>query len=95
MPWGAQVEIEREAVAPPFEAPSGGPAYAAMEAAYGRDVQRIGSGGSIPFVANLAEALPGVEVLLFGAQDPLARIHAPNESVDLDELVAPSQREQG
>ena len=26
------------------------------------------------------------EILLFGAQDPLARIHAPNESVDLGEL---------
>ncbi|MEZ5118218.1 MAG: M20/M25/M40 family metallo-hydrolase [Candidatus Nanopelagicales bacterium] len=89
-PYGIAVSFTPGRPASGVSIPTDGPAYAAatsaMEAAYGRDVQRIGAGGSIPFVANLAEALPGVEVLLFGAQDPLARIHAPNESVDLDEL---------
>jgi len=37
-------------------------------------------------VANLLEAFPDLEVLGVGAQDPLARIHAPNESIHLKEL---------
>ena len=32
------------------------------------------------------EAFPDLEVLGVGAQDPLARIHAPNESIHLKEL---------
>jgi cysteinylglycine-S-conjugate dipeptidase len=46
----------------------------------------IGSGGSIPLIDVLREEFPDAEILLFGAQDPAARIHAPNESVDLNEL---------
>ena len=38
--------------------------------------------------ANLLEAFPDLEVLGIGAQDPLARIHAPNESIDLDGTAA-------
>ncbi len=89
-PWGVTVDVEPGRPAPGSQVPTDGPAYraatAAMEQAYGRPVQQIGSGGSIPFVANLRAAFPQLEVLLLGAQDPLAAIHAPNESVDLGEL---------
>lgn len=89
-PWGVAVTVVEGRPAEGTGLAVDGPAYAAairaMRAAYGREAQYIGSGGSIPFVANLVEAFPGVEVLLFGAQDPAARIHAPNESVDLTEL---------
>ena len=44
-------------------------------------------GGAVPFVANLVEQFPELEVLGVGAQDPLARIHAPNESIELHELA--------
>lgn len=89
-PWGVAVEVHEGRPAPGTAIRSDGPAYAAatraLETAYGRVVQYIGSGGAIPFVANLVAAFPAMEVLLFGAQDPSARIHAPNESVDLKEL---------
>ncbi|MCH9816146.1 MAG: dipeptidase, partial [Actinomycetia bacterium] len=58
----------------------------AMQAVFGVEPTQQGQGGSVPFVANLAEELPDIEVLGVGAQDPLARIHAPNESVNLAEL---------
>jgi acetylornithine deacetylase/succinyl-diaminopimelate desuccinylase-like protein len=45
-----------------------------------------GHGRRRPFVANLLEAFPDLEALGVGAQDPLARIHAPNESIHLKEL---------
>ena len=41
-------------------------------------------------MANLIESRPELEVLGVGAQDPLVRIHAPNESIDLEELKDPS-----
>ena len=48
----------------------------------------MGSGGSIPLVAKLREAYPDAAFVLWGAQDSdLARIHAANESVDLDEVA--------
>ena len=47
----------------------------------------MGSGGSIPLVARLRDAYPEASFVLWGAQDSdLARIHAANESVDLDEV---------
>lgn len=46
----------------------------------------LGSGGSIPIVTSLQQAVPDAEILLFGATDGHASIHAPNERVLLDEL---------
>ena len=37
-------------------------------------------------VAALADVAPQAEIMLMGAEDPGALIHAPNESVDLEEL---------
>ena len=50
-----------------------------MIAAYGQEPTEQGAGGAVPFVANLIEQFPDLEVIGTGAQDPLARIHAPNE----------------
>jgi acetylornithine deacetylase/succinyl-diaminopimelate desuccinylase-like protein len=89
-PWGVNVTVTPEAVGQGVRVATDGPAYdAAREAmleAYGRSAQEIGAGGSIPLIDSLRSAVPDAEILLFGAQDPLARIHAPNESVDLAEL---------
>lgn len=89
-PFGVTVEFEPGAPANGSEVPVGGPGYEAfsdaMEAAYGTASTQQGAGGAVPFVANLIESLPQLEVLGVGAQDPLARIHAPNESIHLKEL---------
>lgn len=89
-PFGVQVEFEPGLPANGSAVPVGGPAYeafsAAMEFAYGQPSTQQGAGGAVPFVANLIAAFPDLEVLGVGAQDPLARIHAPNESIHLQEL---------
>jgi acetylornithine deacetylase/succinyl-diaminopimelate desuccinylase-like protein len=89
-PWGITVDLTPGPAANGVVIDTSGPAYAAaragLERAYGRPVQEMGQGGSIPLVDSLRRAVPDAEVLLFGAQDPLARIHAPDESVDLAEL---------
>ena len=45
-----------------------------------------GSGGSIPIVKALSEALPEAEALLVGTADGYANIHGPNERVLLSEF---------
>ena len=52
----------------------------------GAEVVHYGEGGSIPLVAAFLEALPGAEMILWGAMEPRCKIHAPDESVDLGEL---------
>ena len=89
-PWGVQVELTDNAAAHGYEARSDGPAYqaavAAMADAYKRPAVQVGSGGSIPLVTALAEAIPQAEIIIWGAQDEAAAIHSANESVDLAEL---------
>lgn len=89
-PWGIKVTVTPDAVGQGVAVDTSGPAYSAartaMQTTYGRPAQEIGAGGSIPLIDSLLAAVPDAEVLLFGAQDPMARIHAPNESVDLEEL---------
>jgi cysteinylglycine-S-conjugate dipeptidase len=89
-PWGVTVHFEPEMAANGTLVPTAGPAHAAyrraMAVAYGREPVEQGAGGAIPFVATLLEEFPDIEVMGIGAQDPPARIHAPNESIDLAEL---------
>jgi cysteinylglycine-S-conjugate dipeptidase len=90
-PWGVQVEVTHGlALADGFLAGTDGPGYraalSAMEHAYGKPPVKLGSGGSIPLVTLLDRALPGAEVVIWGAEDPDARIHSADEGVDLDEL---------
>ena len=89
-PWGVSVEVTSGSTGQGFAPNTDSPAYDAIRAAmlttYGREVVEAGSGGSIPIVPVLAEVVPDGDVILFGAQDTAARIHAPNESLDLSEL---------
>jgi len=89
-PWGVSVEITTEATGSPFRARTDGPAYEAMRTAmreaYGRDLELLGQGGSIPLCNVFAETYPEAELLLMGVEEPLALIHAPNESVDPTEI---------
>ena len=89
-PWGVHVTVEVEATGSPFEASTDGPAYQALaeaaQEAYGRPIARLGQGGSIPLCTALAQTFPGAEVILIGVEEPLALIHAPNESVAPSEI---------
>ena len=44
---------------------------------------RIGVGGTIPFISDLAEQFPDAQILVTGVEDPDSRAHSPNESVHL------------
>jgi acetylornithine deacetylase/succinyl-diaminopimelate desuccinylase-like protein len=91
-PWGVHVAVDLEAMGSPFQAAVGGPAFDAMSAAmleaYGRPMVTLGQGGSIPLCNVFADTYPEAEILLLGVEEPLALIHAPNESVDPGEISA-------
>ena len=86
------MKADLEAPGSPFLARTGGPAYqaiaAAMEEAYHRPMVTLGDGGSIPLCNVFADTYPGAELILMGVEEPLALIHAPNESVDPTEIAA-------
>ncbi len=89
-PFGIQLTVKPLETGNGFAAPLSGPAYtaasAAMAEAWGNDVVTFASGGSIPLVSALHEAVPDAEILLLGATDGYSNIHAPNERVLLDEF---------
>lgn len=58
-------------------------AIATMTAAWGREPVLQGVGGSIPFIADLAERYPEAAILVTGVEDPDSRAHSPNESLHL------------
>ncbi|HET6911369.1 MAG TPA: dipeptidase [Mycobacteriales bacterium] len=87
-PWGARVEVIPGALGEPFAVETIGPAYdvarSAFADAYGNAVVEMGTGGSIPFVAEFARAYPGAAVLMTGVGDPESRWHGIDESLHLD-----------
>ncbi|WP_016908162.1 M20/M25/M40 family metallo-hydrolase [Streptomyces xiaopingdaonensis] len=91
-PFGVRLEVTPGDAGPGFEAPTGGPAYRAadeaLRVAWGTAPVHAATGGSIPLVNGLATAVPGAEILLFGAEDNLSGLHGPNERVLYSELRA-------
>ncbi|MEV0763910.1 dipeptidase [Nocardia sp. NPDC050435] len=89
-PWHARLTVETEAVGAPFRSVRGGPARTAMEAAlaaaYGKAATTQGQGGSIPLCNVFADTYPDAEIMLLGVEEPKCLIHAPNESVDPNEI---------
>lgn len=89
-PFGVPIKVTAGDAGQGFAASEGGPAYqaaqVALKKAWGKETQTMAGGGSIPLVASLQEAVPDAEILLFGASDGYANIHAPNERVLVDEL---------
>ena len=57
-----------------------------MRAAWGIEASYAATGGSIPLVNALQQAVPEAELLLLGATDGYANIHAPNERVLIEEF---------
>jgi acetylornithine deacetylase/succinyl-diaminopimelate desuccinylase-like protein len=89
-PFGVELTAHVAETGKGFATDTSGPAYdaarAALASAWGSETVSIASGGSIPLVSALQEAVPDAEMLLFGTTDGFANIHAPNERVLLDEF---------
>lgn len=89
-PFGIPLEVEPGATGDGFAGATTGPAYeaafSAFAEAWGSEPQLIGTGGSIPLVKALSEAVPSAEIILFGTTDGFANIHGPNERVLVDEF---------
>jgi Acetylornithine deacetylase/Succinyl-diaminopimelate desuccinylase and related deacylases len=90
VPWHAQLTFSDYEYGAGFAMNPDGPVYAAaqqaLSEAYGKEVSQIGSGGSIPLMSVLNQLYPNATVVLWGCEDPGAHVHAPNESVDAQEL---------
>jgi acetylornithine deacetylase/succinyl-diaminopimelate desuccinylase-like protein len=89
-PFGVPLTVHAAETGQGFAAATSGPAYeaarAALASAWGSETVSFASGGSIPLVSALQEAVPDAEMLLIGTTDGFANIHAPNERVLLDEF---------
>jgi len=89
-PWHVKVTIEDGPVGEGFYAKTDGHGYdvarRAMQEAYGNQAVTFGQGGSIPLVSVFQSTVPKAEIIMWGTEEPVCKIHAPNESVDLDEL---------
>jgi len=86
-PLGAKISFGAVELGKPFSLEGSGwakpLAEAALEEAYGHKSVDMGIGGSIPFIAELESAFPGIQVLVTGVEDPDSRAHSPNESLDI------------
>lgn len=89
-PWHATVNIETGPGGKGLTLSDRGPAYQIARQvlfhAFQKNTIITGSGGSIPLINVLAKTFPQAEIIIWGAEEPEARIHAANESVDLTEL---------
>jgi cysteinylglycine-S-conjugate dipeptidase len=52
----------------------------------GADVPPLGQSGSIPLCNMFADTYPDAELIMIGVEEPMALIHAPNESVAPSEI---------
>lgn len=89
-PWGARVSVTPGDFGQPgivaLDGEIGDLARAAWADAFGKEPVELGSGGSIPMIAEFQEAFPGAFVLVPGPEDPLSCPHGIDESQDLADL---------
>jgi cysteinylglycine-S-conjugate dipeptidase len=91
IPWGARLTTTVIDAGEPTVLPTTGPAYAAARSALadawgGVAPVDMGTGGSIPFIAEFQETFPGASILVTGVEDPDTRAHGPNEGLHLPEF---------
>jgi acetylornithine deacetylase/succinyl-diaminopimelate desuccinylase-like protein len=90
--WGAQVTVTPGDVGQPYRVDARGAVYDAARAAFrdawdGAEPVDIGVGGSIPFIAEFAQAYPDAAILVTGVEDPDTRAHGTDESLHLGEFA--------
>jgi acetylornithine deacetylase/succinyl-diaminopimelate desuccinylase-like protein len=89
-PWGARVTVTEGDVGQPYALAATGAVYdaarTAFRQAWGVDAVDMGMGGSIPFIAEFAEAFPDATILVTGVEDPGTQAHSVNESLHLGVL---------
>src|SRR5690242_10443983 len=89
-PWGAQVTVIPGDLGQPYAIDASGPVYdaarAAFRQAWGNEPVDTGVGGSIPFIAEFADAFPSAKILVTGVEDPQTQAHSINESLHLGVL---------
>jgi acetylornithine deacetylase/succinyl-diaminopimelate desuccinylase-like protein len=91
VPWGALLTTTVVDAGEPTVLPTTGPAYAAARSALAEAWDGVapvdmGTGGSIPFIAEFQETFPGASILVTGVEDPDTRAHGPNEGLHLPEF---------
>jgi acetylornithine deacetylase/succinyl-diaminopimelate desuccinylase-like protein len=90
-PWGVRVDVRDGETAWPVSIDADGPVFdaarTAFREAYGNESVDIGIGGTIPFIAEFADAFPNAAILVTSAGgDPDSRAHGPDESVHLGDF---------
>ncbi|HET7668120.1 MAG TPA: dipeptidase [Mycobacterium sp.] len=89
-PWGARVMVTPGDIGQPYAIDASGPVYdaarAAFRQAWATEPVDTGVGGSIPFIAEFAEAFPSAKILVTGVEDPRTQAHSINESLHLGVL---------
>jgi acetylornithine deacetylase/succinyl-diaminopimelate desuccinylase-like protein len=91
VPWGAQLTTTVVDAGEPTVLPTTGAAYAAARSALAEAWDGVapvdmGTGGSIPFIAEFQETFPGASILVTGVEDPDTRAHGANEGLHLPEF---------
>jgi acetylornithine deacetylase/succinyl-diaminopimelate desuccinylase-like protein len=89
-PWGAQVTVTPGDIGQPYAIDASGSVYdaarTAFRQAWSHEPVDTGVGGSIPFIAEFAEAFPSAKILVTGVEDPATQAHSINESLHLGVL---------
>lgn len=89
-PFGVPIKVTAGATGDGFSGKSEGPVWdamvAAMDRAWGAKTVQIATGGAIPLVKAMADAVPDATLFVFGATDSFANIHGPDERVLVEEL---------
>jgi acetylornithine deacetylase/succinyl-diaminopimelate desuccinylase-like protein len=58
----------------------------ALGEAWGVPAVEMGIGGSIPFISDLVDVYPNVQILVTGVEDPDSRAHSANESLHIGDF---------
>ena len=91
IPWGAKVSFEPEAMGSGIVADPNKEFTKILvrnfEEVWENNAAYMGVGGSIPFANDFVEKFPNAELVLVGAADEeMGNAHAPNESVQIDDI---------
>ena len=91
IPWGAKVRFEPEAMGSGIVADPNREYTKTLvknfEEVWDNNAAYMGVGGSIPFANDFVEKFPNAELVLVGAADEeMGNAHAPNESVQIEDI---------